>query len=364
MTDVAGRSLPGEDLAHVLEHARRDFEGLRGARLFVTGGTGFFGKWLVETFLHANRELGLGAAMTVLSRNPERFSAECPHLARDASLSLQTGDVRRFEFSGERYSHVIHGATAASAKPETVQPLEMFDTIVEGTRRVLEFAARAGVRRLLFLSSGAVYGPQPSGMTHIPETWPGGPDPLQPGSAYGEGKRAAEFLCCASAKARGFDVVIARCFALVGPHLPLYAHFAIGNFIADALAGRAISIRGDGTPYRSYLHTADLAMWLWAILNRGENGRAYNVGSDQGMTIREIATAVEEVAGTTSGVVVAKPPTPGAAPARYVPSTERAHAELGLEQRIGLGEGVARTIRWARETGRVSSLGLNLPMER
>ena len=181
------KPLPKEDLAHALEFAQQDLEQLRGARLFVTGGTGFFGKWLLATFQHANRELRLGAAMTILTRDPTRFRSESPHLADDSAFTFHSGDVRTFDFPAGKFTHIIHGASGPGSGP-----LEIFATIVDGTRRTLEFAAQSGVKRLLFLSSGAVYGPQPSVLTHIPESYLGGPDPLQTASAYGESKRAAE----------------------------------------------------------------------------------------------------------------------------------------------------------------------------
>lgn len=337
------KPLSKQDMEHVLTHARQDFEHLRGARLFVTGGTGFFGKWLVSSFIHATRAFDLRAEMVLLTRNPQRFRQECPDLAADGSISLCQGDVRTFDFPAGEFSHVIHGAVAPGNKP-----LEVFDSIVQGTRRTLEGASDNGVKRFLFLSSGAVYGPQPTSITHLPESYSGGPDPLQLSAGYGEGKRAAEHLCCALAAAGGFDAAIARCFAFSGPHLPLDANFAIGNFIGDVLAGRTISIQGDGTPYRSYLYAADLAVWLWALLVRGKNGRAYNVGSDEDVTIASLAKAVVEEAGSEPEIHIAQRPKPGAPPSRYVPSIDRARTELGLEPRIRLKEGIRRTLDWWR----------------
>ena len=338
------KPLPLADLEHVLAHAQRDFESLRGARIFLTGGTGFFGKWLVSSFVHANRSLGLHASMVLLTRNPDRFRSECPDLAADASISLSAGDVCNFEFPSGEFSHVIHGASTANVKPA-----ETFNGIVEGARRTLEFAASSGAHRFLFISSGAVYGPQPSSMTHIPESFSGAPDPLQPNASYGEGKRAAEHLCSVLSRAHGFEATVARCFAFSGPHLPLRANFAIGNFIGDVLENRPIDIQGDGTPYRSYLYAADLAVWLWSLLLSGKNGRGYNVGSDEDLTIAELATVVAEVAGVKTEIRIAQQPKPGAAALRYVPSIERARTELGLECWIKLRDGIRRTLVWLQK---------------
>jgi nucleoside-diphosphate-sugar epimerase len=346
------RSVPVHDLDHVLEHAREAFESLRGARILVTGGTGFFGRWLVESLLHANERLELGASVVLLSRDPDGFARRAPHVAGSAAVTLVAGDVRTFAAPSGRFSHLVHGATDTTGPSNAERPVELLETIIEGTRHTLEIASRAQVRRVLLLSSGAVYGRQPSTLTHVPESYTGGPDPLDPLQAYAEGKRVAELLGGIHARDRGLEVVIARAFAFVGPHLPLDAHFAVGNFLRDAVSGDTIRVGGDGTPYRSYLHAADLAVWLWTLLARGQSGRAYNVGSEEAVTIRELADAVAQAAGTIGRapvVSVARPADPNAPPTRYVPSTRRAHEELGLQAHIALDEALARTIAWLAE---------------
>ena len=233
---------------------------------------------------------------------------------------------------------MIHGAASADAALYSREPLAMFDTIVQGTRRTL---ARAALDRapVLLVSSGAVYGPQPPDLERMPEEFPGAPDPLDPGQVYAEAKRAAELLGAMCAREAGLEVRIARLFAFVGPYLPLDRHFAVGNFIRDRLAGGPVAITGDGTPRRSYLYGADLAIWLWTILVRGSPGRPYNVGSERARSIEEIARAVAEAESPAVAVTRAKTPAPGVPPARYVPDTSRARGELGLDEWIGLEDG-------------------------
>jgi dTDP-glucose 4,6-dehydratase len=318
----------------------------RGKRIFITGGTGFFGCWLLESLAWANRGLGLQVEIVVLTRNPADFARKCPHLAGDPSISLFQGDVVDFAFPPGSFSHVIHAATQSSAPLTDDNILETFDTIVNGMRRVLEFSRGAGVEKILFTSSGAVYGKQPADLHMMPEDYPGSPDCTNPMNVYGEGKRTAELLCALYAHKYGFETKIARCFAFVGPYLPLSAHFAIGNFIRDGMRGGPIVVQGDGTPYRSYLYAADLAMWLLTILAKGESCRPYNVGSDEGFTIEEIARMVAQCFDPVVSVEVRLKKDPAKKSERYVPSVERAKRELGLEVGIGLREGIEKTIAW------------------
>lgn len=351
-------ALPSADLEHVLTHTRGLWEPVRGQNLFVTGGTGFFGRWLLESFSFINQRLDLGAHLTVLTRDPAAFSARAPGLAHDPAITLISGDVQRLSASRVReklpaghsgdFPFFIHAATESGSTLGRDNPLGMFDTIVKGTRAALDFAAASGTRRFLLTSSGAVYGHQPPELTHIPETYFGGPDCTQPASAYGEGKRAAELLCACYQGKGGLEPVIARCFAFVGPLLPLDAHFAIGNFIRDGLRGGPVRISGDGTPYRSYLYAADLAVWLWTLLFRGRAGGCYNVGCPRDLTILDLARAVAGCFSSPVAIEVSKTPAPGAIHSRYVPDVALAEAELGLTSRIPLAEGIARTAAWHR----------------
>ena len=340
------KPLPPEDLAHVLAHTRELWAEARGKSFFITGGTGFFGMWLLESFTHINDALGLRMSATVLTRDPAAFALKAPYLTSRADLNFIAGDVRTFAFPAGLFDYVIHAATEASAKLNDEAPHEMLDAILGGTRRVLDFAAQCGVKKLLLTSSGAVYGKQPSEITHVSEDYLGAPDPLLPGSAYGEGKRVSEHMCAVHARQHGYEAKIARCFAFVGPHLPLDTHFAIGNFIRDGLAGEPIRIKGDGTPRRSYLYASDLAVWLWTLLFRAPSARAYNVGSDFDLSIADLAAVVNSTLGGRTDVRLAQPVVLGAATLYYVPSVDRARIEMGLATTVPLPEAIGRTIAW------------------
>lgn len=345
---MPAKQLPDRDLQQIAMRTQPFWDELRGSRIFITGGTGFFGCWLVESFCHINREQQLRASITVLTRNPEAFAAKCPHLAADPAVTLVAGDVRNFAFPEGEFRYVIHAATEASAKQAAEAPLEMLSTIIAGTERALEFAVTHATEMFLLTSSGAVYGRQPPTMTHVPEDWNGAPNPLDRASVYAEGKRAAELLCALYSSRSGIACKIARCWAFCGPHLPLDQHFAIGNFIGDVLAGRPIQIQGDGTPRRSYLYASDLAVWLWTMLLKAPSLLPINVGSSRDVSILELARTVAKVLNPQTEIHVAREAVPDAPVARYVPSTELAHRLLGLEEEVSLEMAIERTAAWYR----------------
>ena len=305
-------------------------------RLFITGGTGFFGKSMLDYRLRHPEWEWARAEWVVLSRSPESFATHCPWLAKQLGISFIEGDVRDFAFPSGTFDAMIHAATdAGSSIPDD----EMTSVIVDGTRHVMEFAKTAHCRTILFTSSGAVYGPRTSPASED--------DECRPSTAYGKGKLQAEMILAESR----LDVKIARCFAFVGPYLNRRAHYAIGNFIQNCLDGKPIEIKGDGTPLRSYLYADDLVEWLFAILEHGKSGKAYNVGSSAAISIRELAETVRQVVGTTNEIIVNETPTK-LSPSVYVPVTSRANAELSLEAKLGLEESILKTINKSQGHGR------------
>ena len=260
-------------------------------------------------------------------------------------LAFCVGDVRDFVFPEGAFTHIIHAATEASAKLGAGNPQLMRETIVSGANRMAEFALHSGANKLLFTSSGAVYGRQLPTMLHVDEDSDLACCEEKEKSSYSEGKILAEKILGGIAGAE-LEVKIARCFAFVGPYLPLDAHFAIGNFIRAGLHKQPIIIKGNGTPYRSYLYAADLVIWLMTILFKGVNNRPYNVGSEKAISIAELAAKVARHFMPELEVNICQKPEEGKLPERYVPSTARGRSELGLAELINLDDAIEKTKNW------------------
>ena len=328
-------ALPSNDLAGILRLARNEFEQLRGKSIFVTGGTGFFGKWLTGALCHADAELGLSLRLTVLSRDPAGFLRQYPDAANVPALRLVQGHVADFSVERNRYDYILHAASDTTVFTNDAQEQERSRAIVAGTRRVLEFAQQSATQRLLYVSSGAVYGAATSKPSGASEDDYEAALPLTP---YAVAKREAERLCAES----GIDFATARAFAFFGPHLPLDAHFAAGNFLRDARQGGPILVRGDGTALRSYLYPGDLVVWLLRILFRAPRGRAYNVGSDESVNVAQLARLIAEVFHPAPEVVIQSEQAAGPQNI-YLPDIRRARAELDLEITVPLREAILRT---------------------
>ena len=314
----------------------------RQAKLLLTGGTGFVGKSILRFLLH---DLNLpGVSISVISRNPNRFLSSYPEFVGDSRLSLLKADIQdRHSLPwAHTFTHVLHAA-ADVATLSSQSPLECYDQIVDGTRNILDLALATGAIRFLLTSSGAIYGPQPVDLAAIPEDWPGSPPLSESGTAYGQAKRSAEHLCALIGNQNGLETVVARCFAFVGPDLPLNVHFAIGNFIRDALTADAITVSGDGTPLRTYLDQNDLARWLLTMLEQGCPGQAYNLGSSEVISIADLAYLVRDILAPGIPVHILGQPHPRAARNRYVPDIRKSQQELGLSVTVPLAESIRRT---------------------
>lgn len=335
-----------QDLDFILTQTASVWPELKDQSIFITGGTGFIGTWLLESFAWANTQHQLNLSLTVLTRDLEAFKRKAPHLAQNPAIRFITGDVRDFIFPQGYFSHIIHGATDASATLNDNYPALMLETIVQGTRHTLAFAQQVQAKRFLLLSSGAVYGKQPPEISHITEDYRCPSNALISHSVYAVGKDMAEKLCLEHAAQHTMEMTIARCFAFMGPYLPLDKHFAAGNFIRDAMQGKAIQIKSDGTAYRSYQYASELIIWLLRILCHGKSGVAYNVGSDEIVSISELAKAIAAHFIPVLPIQIAEAPLQNKLPERYVPCVQRAQKDLGLKNTIGLEEAIQKTICW------------------
>lgn len=326
-----------EDSKFILSQLKNtvDLNKLNNSNILITGGTGLFGKSILNALIFMREYFNF--EITILSRNNNSFLSNYPKYNLDF-INYINGDIRNFNYGNKNFDYIIHAATPASEKLEKENPMEMYSIILEGTKNIINTAKKMNVKKLLFTSSGSVYGEQYQNIKSFKENYEG-----YPTTYYGMAKKNSEDIFLNS----NINVSIARCFAFVGPYLNLDIHFAIGNFIRDVIENRDIIINGDGRPLRSYLYTADLVIWLFTILLNSKDKSVYNVGSANEISIYDLAKKVSKQANNYIGKikVLTKPnynlPTP-----KYIPDNKKIINELKIKENYTLDEAIKRTIEW------------------
>ena len=312
-----------QDVELLIRRCGVNIEVFRGKTVLITGGTGFFGVWMLSSLISIRRKLGGDLRLVVLSRAPEKFLQS--HATHDfgSEIEFVEGDVKNFRLeSSIQATHLVHmAATNAGETYAGEDQANKLEMLYLGTRNVLERCGTS-LEKVLFTSSGVAYGV--NGNTRISESDHTAPDTTEIGSALGIGKLAAEYLVAYYATKFGYTYATARCFAFAGPYLPLDLHYAFGNFIRSALEGRQIEIRSDGQDVRSYLYIGDAIGWLLRLLAEPDN-QIYNVGSSQPISIEHLAKKINSQARNPMDVSIQGMPNEVGNFRRstYIPSTSK-----------------------------------------
>lgn len=335
----------GQDVRELIAHSGINIEDLRGKRILITGGTGFFGVWMLSALIDIKSRLDGELEIFLLSRDPESFVNAFPASSFEEHASFIQGDVKDFHLTVRGITHIAHMATTSASETfageAQINKLEMLSL---GTKNLLS-QCDDSLESVLFTSSGVVYGASNEGP--IDETVPTAVDAANPGSALGLGKLIAEYLVQHHAKAMDYKFTVARCFSFAGPYLPTNLHYAFGNFIQDALTGQKITVRGDGLDKRSFMYIGDSTAWLLRMLVQPMN-RVYNVGSERSTKVLELAQMVSTLAGRGHDIEVLGDECEVGNFRRscYIPSTLRARSDYpGLAEWTSLEETILRMTR-------------------
>jgi dTDP-glucose 4,6-dehydratase len=341
----------GNDLSLTTPHLQRllaAFDQLDGSRILLTGGSGFVGKWMLQIAQIAQENSATKIEIVVPTRQLAADHVQTAVAIGCPNVSWVEGDFLSDHLDLGQIDMIIHTATPASAQLNAENPAEMLRINVEAMESVLRYASDN--KPLLFTSSGAVYGTQPQSVSHITE---GNVEPNPPSeqlNAYAQGKRIAERMCREAGSSGQCSPIIARLFAFGGKYLPRDTHFAIGNFIQNALDQQPIAIQGDGRARRSYLYGADMATWLWCALAHDSDEKAapFHIGSEHSVSILELAHAVATVSGELLNYVpeitVAKEIDLSESVHQYVPANSDTRKALRVSEWASLAEVIRRTM--------------------
>jgi dTDP-glucose 4,6-dehydratase len=320
---------------------------LKSTTLVVTGGTGFFGKWIAEAVAALNDAFAFGIECHLVARGVDGFRASCPHLASRKDIQLVRGDVRYLGELPSSTNWVLHAAGTPDNRVHASNPVEVMSTIAEGTSNVLRLASRcADLRMILNVSSGHVYGAQAVDAPNATETSFGCSNCGDASSAYPEAKRFAETLCAASRTQSHLPIAAVRPFAFLGPYQSLETPWALNNFLRDALHGNPIRVLGNGQTVRSYMYGADMAVWVLVMLAGTKSGRAYNLGSPEPVSIETVARLIASCVNPSPDVILGSALQTHSQLSRFVPDTSAATKDFGLKLMTPLESALKRTVAW------------------
>jgi dTDP-glucose 4,6-dehydratase len=306
----------------------------RVRRAVVTGGAGFVGAWLCERLLDAEVEVVCVDNLVTGSRENVAALVDRPAFSfveQDVSVGLDVdGPV----------DWVLHLACPASPVDYLRLPIETMRVGSEGTRHALELAERTQARFLL-ASTSEVYG-DPAEHPQSESYW-GNVNPIGPRSVYDEAKRFSEALTMAYRNERGVDTGIVRIFNTYGPRMRIDDGRAIPAFMSQALAGRPLTVAGDGGQTRSLCYVEDTVSGILALA-AGEHPGPVNIGSQDEMTMLELAERIRELASSRSPIEFVELPRDD--PRVRRPDTTLAATVLGWAPQVSIEEGLKRTLEW------------------
>lgn len=343
-----------EDVALAIQRSGANFSSLRGKSILVTGGTGFFGVWMLTALGQIIEALEGDLKVVVITRDSRNFLRRKPQFNQSECLRFLDGDIRSIDLKGRKFSHLIHMATTNAYETfSRERQINKIDLLYGGTRNLLEQLS-TDLEVVLFTSSGVIYG-SPSTESMFKENQLTRPDNLSVNSALAYGKLLAEYLVNYFSGDSGYKYSIARCFSFLGQGLPLDIHYAAGNFVANAIRGEPIRVMGSGQESRSYMYIGDALAWLLRLLAEPTND-VYNIGSEKVTTVYGLAEVVANLAGRPGQVEVLGQDLAEGNFKRhfYVPSTSKIRSQFsGLEEWTSVPEAIDKMLR----------ADISLPME-
>ena len=334
------------DLNFIFNNCKNEFNLLSNKSLLITGGTGFFGKWFLDLIFYTNKNFNTNILTTLITRDENKFFLENPHYKNNKFLKIIQIDILDLKTITYKFDFLLHmAATSAEETFNGETDINKTKTLSNGAKNIMEIAVRNNISKVLFTSSGVVYGSSSKDMKN--ENDISHSLDLEKRNGLAKGKILAEDIISNMSIENNINFKIARCFSFVGPYLPLDMHYAIGNFINDAIFNEKILINGNGLPYRSYLYISDTLIWLIKLLVGNAEG-IFNVGSERRIQIIELATMVRDIIAPSKKIIIQKKEFNEGNFKRdiYLPNTEKIRGLLKVKEWTSLEDAILKTAKF------------------
>lgn len=343
-----GTALVRADAEAVLEHRVEQLAPLREQTIFITGGTGFLGMWLLELIAVLNERYRFGVRTIVFSRDARALPTRWPHLGNAEWLTLQSGDIRYFTEFPRDVRYVVHAAALTDRRVCASNPTAVLETNCIGTLRALQAAMLLeNLEKFVLMSSGLVYGVQPWELARIDEDFAGVSRCDEVTAVYAQSKRLAEVAAQCAISESKLPIITLRPFAFVGPYQSLQLPWAVTDFIRDSINGGPIRIMGDGATVRSIMYSSDFACGVLQSLAAGRPRTTYNIGSDQSVDLLTLAHTITRCFSPVPEIRL-RVGQAGNDPSRLVPDISRIARDVGFRSTVPLDEALRKSIEWHR----------------
>ncbi len=337
------------DCIEILDTEYINLNKLKNEKIFISGGTGFVGTWLLEMICYLNEEYNFNTEVILLARNISEFKKDKKHLSGKKHIAFIKKDIRYLTELPSDITYIIHAAANPDNRQHSSDPITVMDIISRGTNNILSLASSLpNIKKILNISSGLIYGQQPYDLIHIPESYQGSSNCSSIFSIYPEAKRFAEMLSTAYRNQYKLPIINARPFTFLGPYQHINKPWAHTNFLRDSLLGGPIRITGNQNSVRGYMYASDMAYWFLKILADGKQGVPYNIGNPKGITLRDFAEKIceqypnkiniENITGNNLSL------------SRFVPDVTLATKSLGLKIFTPTDAAIRKTLSWYNKT--------------
>ncbi len=336
------------DSREIIKNLGRRVEQFAGKTILITGANGVVGSYFAHTIavLNDDKYLKKPIQCICLTRHKVSSKSRTGHLLKKPYMHFVTADVTKKFKLPFRPDYIIHSASYASPKSYLAKPVETLEANSTGTKNLLDLALKYQ-SKMMFISTGSVYGDAKKGDTKFTEEHTGNVSPLDTRAVYSESKRFGETYCSIYAHFFNVQVTIARLSNMFGPGFKLDDGRAIPDFFNQAFYKNKIEINGDPKTSRAYLYISDAILGMWMVLD-GKKGEAYNVSSEKEYKMIDIASELSKL---FKGCMVsikkdaAKQYLKGS-PVHAIISSKKLQKESSWRPRISLTEGLKRLQLW------------------
>ncbi len=307
------RDLFLDEVRSIIITTKKLWNSAKKKTFLFTGCTGFFGIWLLKTFIEADKKLKLNCRLFVLTRNKKIKKTSFYKKLNTNKINFIYKDIRNFRNTNlKKIDYIVHGATTSALETYNKQNYKLkYSIIVNGTKNIINLARRLKCKNFFYMSSGAVYGYNlkknkfnESQKIKIDKKNSKDNDI----TILGKAKFQAEKMIINEFKFSNTNYIIARFFSFIGPFMPLQVHYAAGNFLKSIIMNKNMHLLSNGKSLRTYMYIKDCIIWIIfsMFLNNSRNSGIYNIGGSKSISILKLAQKILAFNNNKSKIILDK----------------------------------------------------------